>query len=108
MLTEFVTLLGSLKATGAITSKRFVTRGGAQAGAGVTVAGVAGDDAAIGEMVPVKGRGWLVVEAGAAVAVDADLQSDANGRAITLAGGVSVGRALDAATAAGQFIRVDR
>jgi hypothetical protein len=42
------------------------------------------------------------------VAQGAGVESDASGRAITLAAGVQAGRAVDAATAAGQIIRIDR
>lgn len=108
MLAEIISLLGSIKATAAITKHRFVTRSGAQAGNGVAVAGVADDNVAIGEQIPVKARGWIVVEAGGAVAIDAEVQSDAQGRAITLAGGIAAGRSMDVATQAGQKIRVDR
>ena len=38
----------------------------------------------------------------------AQVQSDANGRAITLAAGVASGRARDAAAAAGDIIRILR
>jgi hypothetical protein len=106
--TELVIFIGPLQATGAIIKKRFVTAAGAVAGAGANVAGVAGDDAAVGETFPVKARGWLIVESGAAVAQGDDVQSDATGRAITQAAGKHAGRALDAATAAGQPIRIDR
>lgn len=108
MLTEKIWGASGIKATGAIVKNRFVGYTGAQAAAAAAVVGVADDDAAIGQMAPLKCRGHLVVEAGAAVAVGAQVESDASGRAITLAAGVSAGRAMDAATAAGQFIRIDR
>lgn len=53
-------------------------------------------------------HGEMLVEAGGAVAVGAQVQSDATGRAITLAAGVAAGRARDAAAAAGDLIRVLR
>jgi hypothetical protein len=108
MLTENVINTGSIAATTAIAKQRFVNYVGGQATDGQAVLGVAGDDVVIGEQTPVKTRGWIVVTAGAAVAVGANVQSDAQGRAITLAAGQNAGRALDAATAAGQLIRVDR
>jgi hypothetical protein len=55
-------------------------------------------------------RGWMKVEAGAAVAALATVSSDATGRAIThvtTAGNYRLGKALDAATAAGEIIRVE-
>lgn len=108
MKTENLSLTTSLQATGAITKRRFVTYAGAQAAAGVAVAGVSDDDAVAGDTFTVKARGWMLVEAGAAVAVGAAVESDASGRAITLTTGVQAGRAIDAATAAGQPIRIDR
>jgi hypothetical protein len=48
-----------------------------------------------------------VVEAGAAIAAGATVKSDATGRAITWAvSGAKVAVAMEAATAAGQFIEV--
>jgi len=108
MKTESLTLVTSVRATAALIKNRFVTYAGAQAGAGVAVAGVADDNVASGEMFGNKARGWILVEAGAAVAQGAGVESDASGRAITLAAGVQAGRAVDAATAAGQIIRIDR
>ena len=108
MKTENVILITSLTATGTITKNRFVTYGGAQAGAGVAVAGVSDDNVVAGEMFGNKARGWMIVEAGAAVAQGAAVESDASGRAITLNTGVQAGRAIDAAAAAGVPIRIDR
>jgi len=93
-------------ATGAITSRRFVTVAGAQAAAGGNALGVARSDAAIGEACPVDVMGTAVVEAGAAVAAGAAVEADASARAITNAAGVKLGRALEAAAAAGDFIEV--
>ena len=44
------------------------------------------------------------VEAGAAFASDADLQTDGDGRAVPHAGGVAVLRSLEAAGAAGSIV----
>jgi Uncharacterized conserved protein (DUF2190) len=106
MKTENVLMATGVKATTAITKSRYVRATGAQAGAGDKVLGVADLDAAVGQQATVKTHGILLVEAGAAVAVEARVQSDASGRAITLAAGSDAGLALDAATAAGQFIRI--
>lgn len=46
------------------------------------------------------------VRTGAAIAAGARVQSDGEGRAITLAGGIAAGVALEAATAADQYIPV--
>jgi len=108
MLTEANVEIASLKANAAIAKDLFVTYAGTQAGAGVAAAGVSADNLASGEMIPVKTRGWIRVTAGAAIAQGAEIESDASGRAITRNTGVSLGRAVDAATAAGQSIRIDR
>lgn len=93
-------------ASGAITSFRGVTVAGAQAGAGANSLGPSMNSAAIGEAVPVVVLGTAVGEAGAAVAVGALLEHDASGRYITRSAGVSVGRALTAAGAAGDQIEI--
>ena len=62
----------------------------------------------IGEQAPVNTHGILLVEAGAAIAAGAEVESDANGKAITKAAGISNGFALDAAAAAGDVIRIVR
>lgn len=94
-------------AVSAITACRFVTALGAQAGADANTLGAACAPAAIGEAFSVDVRGTTTVEAGAAIALGATLKSDASGRAITWATtGAKVGIALEAATAAGQFIEV--
>lgn len=86
-------------------------------GAGVTVNDVAGgacigvldtnDANAAGKVAPIIVAGVAKVAAGAAVAAWANVQSDATGRAITVATGTfSQGTALESATAAGQVIAV--
>lgn len=91
----------------AVAANRFVTPLGALAGADANTLGVARTGGAIADKVPVDVIGTAVVEAGAAVAAGATLKSDATGRAITwVTSGARVGLALEAATAAGQFIEV--
>ncbi len=108
MKTEQPLLITSVLATAALTAKRFVTNAGAVPAAGAKVLGVANAGYDIGEQAGVGVIGIFLVEAGAAVAADANVQTDASGRAITLDAGVDCGRAMDAAGAAGQFIRVVR
>lgn len=108
MKTEQPLLTTTVQATAALKGRRFATTAGAVPAAGAKVLGVANADYEIGEQAGVGVLGIFVVEAGAAVAIDADVQSDALGRAITLAAGVKTGVALDAAAAAGVFIRVAR
>lgn len=95
-------------ASGAIASNRFTTPAGAQAGDGVNTSGVSQTAAALGEKLTVDIVGTAIVEAGAAIAAGASVQSDLNGKAITKAAGVAVARLApgEVATAAGQFVEV--
>ena len=52
--------------------------------------------------------GELLAEAGAAIAVGVEVESNASGQVITKSAGIVVGVARDAATAAGQKIRIIR
>lgn len=106
MKTSIILAAMSVLATAAITKDRFVTTAGAVPASGAFCPGVANANYDIGEQAGLSTHGIVVVEAGAAVAADAAIQCDASGRAITLAAGVNLGRALDAATAAGDLIRV--
>lgn len=108
MSTQSIPLLTlTLAAASAVAVCRFVTPLGAQAGADANTLGASCSAAGAGERFPVDVRGTTTLEAGAAVTVGATLKSDAQGRAITwAASGAKVGIALEAATAAGQFIEV--
>lgn len=99
----------------AITKNRFVKRGAdadsvVPATANSAIMGVATDDQdTVGRPVSVADEPGEKVEvaAGAAFALDALLQSDANGRAVTATAGQRPGaRAMAAATALGQLIPV--
>lgn len=97
----------TLVASGAVAVNRFVTPLGAQAGADANTMGVARAATADTLKMPVDVLGTAIVEAGAAVAAGATVKSDASGRAITwVTSGAKVGIAMQAATAAGQFIEV--
>lgn len=128
------TLTLRLRSTAAITARRFVTHAGAQSGIGAKALGVSKHSAAgAGEELAVAVKGTAIVESGGAVAVGATVVSDATGRAVAgvalavaagatgvtsaAANGASVligsnlpshpmGDALQAATAAGQFIEI--
>ncbi|CAM3350289.1 capsid cement protein [Paracidovorax anthurii] len=108
MLTEKILMATSVPATTALVRQRLVNFDGGQAGAADAALGVANANYDPGEQAGVGTHGEILVEAGAAVAKGAQVQPDAQGRAITLASGVAFGRARDAATAAGEFIRVLR
>ena len=97
----------SVQATAALTANRFITvPGGAVPAAAAGNVGVARTSAAIGDYVSTVLVGTATVEAGAAFAKGASLEVDASGRGITKAAGVTVGRALEASTAAGQMVEV--
>lgn len=106
MKTSIILGTMSVLAAVAITAKRFVTSAGAVPAAGAWCPGAAADNFDAGEQASLVTHGIFTVEAGAAIAADAAVQTDASGRAITLAAGVNLGRALDAAAAAGDLIRV--
>lgn len=108
MQTEKVILTVTMRATGDVSKFRFATFTGGTAGAGARVMGVPRDHGVAGDLVGVGTHGEICVEAGAAVAVGAEVQSDAEGRAITKDAGIGWGVARDAAAAAGDYIRVLR
>jgi Uncharacterized conserved protein (DUF2190) len=93
-------------AAGAITAQRFVTHARLQAGAASNTLGVARYGVAQGVDVPIDVLGTTTVDAGAAIADGALLETDASGRAITRAAGPIVGRALEAAAALGDKIEI--
>lgn len=95
-----------VKATAVLTAGRAVTGLGAIPAAGGRTLGVARVNAAVGDVTPVDVDGTTAGEAGAAIAIDQALEVDAQGRFIPKASGVTVGRALSAATAAGQMVEV--
>jgi hypothetical protein len=97
----------TLAAAGAVAASRFVTPGGAQAGADANTLGVSRSAAVLGEKFPVDAIGTAVVEAGAAFAAGATLKSDAAGKAIAWAdAGAKVAIALQAAGADGELVEV--
>jgi hypothetical protein len=96
----------SVLAAAALTKHRFATSAGAVPAAGAFCPGVANANYDAGEQAGLDFEGIVIVESGAAVAADAAIQCDASGRAITLAAGVNLGRTLDAATGAGELIRI--
>lgn len=108
MKTHQVIFTTSIPAAADLTRQRFVGFDGNVCAAGAKAIGVADIDAAAGRLVPVDMIGNILIEAGAAVAAGAEVQSDASGRAIPKAAGVGNGYALDAASAAGELIRIAR
>ena len=101
------TITTSAMIAGAALSRfRFVGANHQHAGAQADVRGATPFAYAIGEQYSVVNRGFAVVEAGAAVAIDAQVESDSVGRAATGTTNV-LGRARSAAAAAGDFIIVE-
>ena len=103
------TLTLTIAAAGALAAARFVTQSGAYPAAGAAAFGVTRTSAtAQGDLVPVDVQGTTIVEAGAAITFDAPLMVDAQGRAVPLTVGSKspVGRAMQAATAAGEQIEI--
>ena len=93
--------------SGTVTANRFVTPGGAQAGADANTLGVARTGGASGELVAVDVLGTAIVEAGAAISANATVKADSSGRAITwVTSGAKIGLALQAASQAGDKIEV--
>src|SRR5574344_1912132 len=87
-------LIDSIKATANLPKQKFI---------GFDVGAESGQLASVGVL------GVLLVEAGGAIAQGASVTSDATGKAVTITSTEKVnGTALDAATAAGEVIRIVR
>ena len=108
MKTEKILLAVTIAAASALSRQRFVNFAGAVPAAGERVLGVANTDYGVGEQAGVNARGELLIEAGAAITAGAEVQTDAQGRAVPKTTGVVAGEARDAATAAGEIIRILR
>ena len=107
-MSQFLSLMTMARTlSGVVAACRFVTPAGALAGADANTLGVARSAGIANDKIPVDVLGTAVVESGGAVAAGDTVKSDATGRAITWAvSGAKVALALEAATAAGQFIEV--
>lgn len=108
MRTEKILLAVTIAAASNLIRFRLADYSGNIAGAGERVLGVPTTDFSAGEQASVSTHGEILVEAGAAIAAGVEVESDANGRAVTKTSGVGFGVARDAATAAGDIIRVLR
>jgi hypothetical protein len=100
------TLVLPVVATAALTQFRAVNIAGAVPAAAATSLGPAMNGGAIGDAVPVVALGTAIAEAGAAVAAGALLETNASGQYITRSAGVTVGRAITAAAAAGDQFEI--
>ena len=105
-MTQMISVLDVTEtATAAVLGERFFNAGAHAVAAGRAL-GVTRADAAIGTLVPITVIGTAIVSASAAIAKDALVEVAANGQAVTRSAGVAVGRALQAAAAAGDRIEV--
>lgn len=108
MKSQNVILVASVLAIADLSARRFVGFNGGVCADGAKALGVTEVDTEADNMAPANVMGVILVEAGAAIAAGAEVQSDASGKAITKAAGVANGIAWDAATAAGELIRIVR
>jgi hypothetical protein len=99
-------LAASILATADVLAHRFVRANGIAATANQRAIGVSELEANNGEPITVLFDGMALIEAGAAVAVNDLVTSDATGRAIPAGTNPVNGIALDAATAPGKIIRI--
>ncbi|WP_046983764.1 capsid cement protein [Delftia tsuruhatensis] len=103
------TLTLTVVANAAVSAERFVTQAGSYPTAGGVAFGVTRTSAAqAGDLLPVDVQGTSIVEAGAAISLDAALMVDAQGRVVPLTVGSKspVARALGAAAGAGERVEV--
>ena len=108
MKTQNIVLTIGILAIAALTRLRFIGFDGGVASAAGAAVGICEADSDAGEMAPVNTHGALLVEAGGAIAVGVEVEVGADGKAVTLASGIAQGRALDAAAADGDLIRILR
>lgn len=94
----------SMAISGEVQAHRFVGTDNAVCGAGENSLGVT-DTYGKDEVTAVTVLGAMPVETGAAVTAGGLVESDASGRAIDNSTGTAVARALQSATAAGQFVQ---
>jgi len=103
------TLVLSILASAVLSANRFISLTGGVPAAGGNSYGVTQTSVKSGELAPVAIAGTEIVETGAAIAVNALIQTDNQGRAITKDTGATLARMAPgqaAATGAGQFVEV--
>ena len=108
MKTEQPILLTSITTTEAVTKNLIIAVDGSLCDATEVPLGVINADTASGEEAPVCVEGIALVTSGAAVVIGVLLKSDAASKAITTTTNdkLVIGKALDAASAADELIRV--
>jgi hypothetical protein len=108
MRTEQPVLTTSVMAQENLARFQFVGFDGNVCAAGAKALGVVATNTGVGNMAPAGVLGIFCVIAGAPITVGLDVEADANGNAIPHNTGVVNGVAMDAATVAGNVIRVVR
>lgn len=106
MKTEQPILITSVKAQTDLSKHFFIGFDGNLCAAAAKSLGVSNADTASAEQCPVTAKGIALIYSGASLSQGAAVESDANGKAITLSAGVKNGYALDAATGADVLIRL--
>src|SRR5690606_6879475 len=96
----------SLTAAAAIRAHRFTTATGQVAPAGGNALAVTCCDVDLGDLFAADALGTTVVEAAGAIAAGGAIEVGADGKAVAKSAGVTVARALQPATAAGDLIEV--
>ncbi|MFZ1417466.1 MAG: capsid cement protein [Burkholderiaceae bacterium] len=105
--TKQILLTTTVKTTGAWQPNRLVSFAGKQAENGEAVLGTSVYEADVGDQAAVDVIGIALVEAGAAIAAGVPIAAGLQGLAIAQTGTAKiVGTAIDAATAAGEVIRI--
>ena len=108
MLTEQPILITSIqcKETGGIIKNRFISFQGTFGAEGTKSLGVVNADTNVGEMTPVTVKGIAIVQTAYPITVGQAVQAFDDGTAAPLDAGPIEGYAMDAASAAYQFIRI--
>lgn len=108
MQTEKHLLVVTLRSAASLSAYRLADFSGNPCSAGERALGVPLHSCNADENVGVATHGEILVEAGAAIGVGLEVESDASGRAVPKTTGVAAGVARDAAAAAGDLIRILR
>ena len=108
MLTEQPILITSIqcKEPGEIIKNRFIGFDGTYGLEGVKSLGVVNADTNQGEMTPVTVKGIALIEAGGPISMGSGIETFDDGLAAPLTSGTLEGYAMDAASGAGQIIRI--
>ena len=108
MLTEQPILITSIKCqvTEGLKKNYFVSFDGRLGADGQKSLGVCNADTDLNEMVPVTAKGIALVYTGSGISLGAGVQSFDDGKAVPLDAGPLEGYAMDAATGAGELIRI--